>query len=117
MLAAMGTRFSDYLAGSEAAGTAEDTALREAFAAHLTAESEFWAHARDTGHQTLEIFVIDGASCQVFCDFVPSLSLDDADELLREAGYERMEAWRSGMHVPSAGTRYSYARARKIQVV
>lgn len=71
---------------------------------------KFWVHARDTGHQTLEVFVLDEAACQVFMDFVPSLSLDDADELLRSCGFGRTRDWHSGM--PGS----SWARARKTQV-
>lgn len=67
----------------------------------------FWVHARDTGHQTLEVFVLDGASCQVFADYVPSLSLDDADGMLRSYGYERAGGWHPGT------SRSSWARAVK----
>lgn len=69
-------------------------------------EDKYWANARDTGYATLEIFVLDDCSGQVFCDFVPSLSLDDADELLTSAGYERSGAWKSGV----AGHWWSEAR-------
>lgn len=57
--------------------------------------NRFYAHVRGTGHMTLEVFITDRYSCEVFRDFTASLSMEEADQLLAGAGFRRDSRWQA----------------------